>query len=126
MPKQMPFEKRCKEALKSVESFAKTANNWGEIHNMFLGIGGKMFEFFPEASERTKFSGTEEYKQIKQIMSDAPEGVPDMPRDQVSGKFVVRLPVSLHAALVREAKEEGVSLNQLCEVKLAVQLRAVV
>ena len=43
-----------------------------------------------------------------------------------SGRFVVRLPVSLHAALEREAKAEGVSLNQLVVAKLAAQLRDVV
>jgi len=40
-----------------------------------------------------------------------------------SGKFVVRLPRSLHAALIAEAEREGVSLNQLCVAKLAVQLQ---
>lgn len=39
-----------------------------------------------------------------------------------SGRFVVRLPKSLHAALEREAAAEGVSLNQLVVVKLSVGL----
>ena len=39
-----------------------------------------------------------------------------------SGKFLVRLPVSLHAGLEREARREGVSLNQLVVAKLAVAL----
>ncbi|MCK5641721.1 MAG: toxin-antitoxin system HicB family antitoxin, partial [Gammaproteobacteria bacterium] len=39
-----------------------------------------------------------------------------------SGKFVVRLPRSLHAALENEAEVEGTSLNQLVVTKLAVQL----
>jgi site-specific DNA-methyltransferase (adenine-specific) len=39
-----------------------------------------------------------------------------------SGKFVVRLPRSLHAALEREADAENTSLNQLVVTKLAVQL----
>ena len=42
--------------------------------------------------------------------------------EQESGCFIVRLPQSLHAALEREAEQEGVSLNQLVVVKLAVQL----
>ena len=36
------------------------------------------------------------------------------------------LPRSVHAALLAEAKAEGVSLNQLCVSKLVAQLRAVV
>jgi hypothetical protein len=39
-----------------------------------------------------------------------------------SGRFVVRRPHSLHAALEREAIAEGVSLNQLVVAKLAVGL----
>jgi predicted HicB family RNase H-like nuclease len=38
----------------------------------------------------------------------------------------VRIPKSLHAALLAEAEAEGISLNQLCLTKLAVQLRAAV
>ena len=37
----------------------------------------------------------------------------------VSGKFVVRLPKSLHYKLIQEAKAEGVSLNQYALFKLA-------
>lgn len=37
-----------------------------------------------------------------------------------SGKFVVRLPKSLHQRLVIEADKEGVSLNQLALYKLAL------
>lgn len=43
-----------------------------------------------------------------------------------SGKFVVRLPKSLHAALIAEAEAEGVSLNTLIVTKCSVRLRSVV
>jgi predicted HicB family RNase H-like nuclease len=36
-----------------------------------------------------------------------------------SGKFLVRLPVALHAELQRVAEEQGVSLNQLVTALLA-------
>ena len=39
-----------------------------------------------------------------------------------SGRFVVRLPRTLHAALEREAASEGTSLNQLVVAKLAARL----
>jgi predicted HicB family RNase H-like nuclease len=44
----------------------------------------------------------------------------------VNGAISVRLPRSVHAALLAEAEAEGVSLNQLCLSKLVAQLRAVV
>jgi antitoxin HicB len=39
--------------------------------------------------------------------------------EEYSGKFVVRVPRSLHRQLVEEAEREGVSLNQLVNVALA-------
>jgi antitoxin HicB len=39
--------------------------------------------------------------------------------DDYSGKFVVRVPKSLHRRMVQEAEREGVSLNQLINVALA-------
>ncbi len=43
------------------------------------------------------------------------------PRQQIeySGKFVLRVPRSLHRQLVETAEAEGVSLNQLCSTLLA-------
>jgi predicted RNase H-like HicB family nuclease len=40
--------------------------------------------------------------------------------DNYSGKFVVRLPKTLHARLAIEAEKEGVSLNQYALYKLSV------
>ena len=42
-----------------------------------------------------------------------PRWRPDEPVPDVSGKFVQRLPKSLHAKLTERAKKEGVSLNTL-------------
>ncbi|GAB6155476.1 type II toxin-antitoxin system HicB family antitoxin [Desulfosporosinus burensis] len=39
--------------------------------------------------------------------------------DKFSGKFVIRLPKSLHARLAMEAEKEGVSLNQYTLYKLS-------
>ncbi len=41
------------------------------------------------------------------------------PISTYSGKFIVRVPRSLHARLAREAKAQGVSLNQWAASKLA-------
>jgi antitoxin HicB len=41
------------------------------------------------------------------------------PEEEYSGKFVVRVPRSLHRQLVEEAERDGVSLNQFVNVALA-------
>ena len=53
-------------------------------------------------------------------------GLIDGAQPTKSGRFVVRLPKTLHAALEREAIAEGTSLNQLVLAKLAVQLSTLV
>jgi antitoxin HicB len=50
------------------------------------------------------------------------EGIPipePRPDEDYSGKFVVRVPRSLHRELVQRAEQEGVSLNQYINVALA-------
>lgn len=50
------------------------------------------------------------------------EGIPipePAPDEDYSGKFVVRLPRSLHRQLAQTAEREGVSLNQFVNVALA-------
>lgn len=60
----------------------------------------------------------EGYFEVKQE-NNLPIPVPET-SDKYSGKFVVRLPKSLHQRLVIEAEKEGVSLNQLALYKLAL------
>jgi len=52
--------------------------------------------------------------ELYESLNEAMEGYID------SGKFVVRLPKSLHQRLAIEADKEGVSLNQLALYKLAL------
>ncbi len=59
----------------------------------------------------------EGYIQVK-IDNDLPIPVPAA--EGYSGKFVVRIPKTLHQRLVIEAEKEGVSLNQLALYKLAL------
>lgn len=53
------------------------------------------------------------------LESGLPIPIPET-ANNYSGKFVVRLPKSLHQRLVMEAEKEGVSLNQLALYKLAL------
>jgi hypothetical protein len=80
-------------------------------------------------SERTAFAQTKECKQIFALLDDLPQpAIKDFGTllATANGAISVRLPRSVHAALLAEAKAEGVSLNQLCLSKLVAQLRAVI
>lgn len=99
--------------------------NWADISNaLFDPEEGLLARAYPNTEDRKAFVQTNEYRAIRQIVSDAMKqsGVIDGANPEKSGKFVVRLPKTLHGALEQEANREGVSLNQLVVTKLAVKL----
>jgi HicB family len=91
---------------------------------LFNPVDGLVARAYTTREARDAFVKTEEYKRIRQLVTDAVErhGLVEGATPKKSGRFVVRLPISLHAALEREAASEGVSLNQLVLAKLAVGL----
>src|SRR5205823_11781057 len=95
-----------------------------EPNNAIYGPGGPFARLFPTAKDRVAFAKSEESRQIDQLIDGLPEPPVGPQRREYSGKFNVRVPKSLHAALACEAEAEGVSLNQLVVAKLALHLQA--
>lgn len=120
---------KARQALAFAQQRAAKATDWTELSNALFGLGGKATELFAAESERIAFCRTEEYKEILALMDNLPhppaKGFIDMVAS-ANGAISVRLPRSVHAALLAEAKAEGVSLNQLCVAKLIAQLQTVV
>jgi len=72
----------------------------------------------PEEALKNIREAMEGYLEVKLEHSDPiPEPVPE--EEAYSGKFVVRIPKSLHRRLAIEAQREGVSLNQYVLYKLS-------
>jgi hypothetical protein len=120
---------RAREVLAFAEQQAGENADWLELSNALFGPGGKATVAFPTERERTAFCKTEEYRRLLALMDRLPApAVKEVVELAASanGAISVRLPRSVHAALLAEAKAEGVSLNQLCLSKLVAQLRAVV
>lgn len=117
---------RFREALEFTQDRAKQCETWIELSNAVFGIGGKFSELFRTQSERVQFARSDEYAKIQELIGSlpGPGGSVDDEVASANGTMIVRGPKSLHAALIAEAKAEGVSLNQLCIAKLSVQLRA--
>jgi predicted HicB family RNase H-like nuclease len=78
---------------------------------------------FPTERDRKAFAKTAESQRIDELIDSLPEPRVGPQQREYSGKFNVRVPKSLHAALVTEAESEGVSLNQLVVAKLARHLQ---
>lgn len=80
------------------------------------GIGESPEEAFKELKIAFE-AGVEFYKEQQESMP-----IP-FSRRKYSGQFNVRVPSSLHESLVKEAKEENTSLNQLVLTLLASGLK---
>lgn len=120
---------KAREVLEFAEQRAGAVTDWLELSNALFGLDGKATLAFSTEAQRTAFSKTQEYKRILALMNGLPtpavKEIIDLTAS-ANGAISVRLPRSIHAALLTEARAEGVSLNQLCVSKLVAQLRAVV
>jgi predicted HicB family RNase H-like nuclease len=112
--------------LEAAQELARAAETWADLSNaLFDPEEGLLAKAFRRREDREKFVKTKEYKAIRQLVNDAKDRtglVEGATPKQKSGKFMVRLPKTLHAALEAEAADEGVSLNQLVVTKLAMSL----
>ena len=112
--------------LSHAREIAGSVKTWADLSNaLFDPEVGLISRAYPTREERAAFLRTEEYAKIRCLIDTATEHtglVEGAAPKEKSGKFVVRIPKSLHAALEEESGREGVSLNQLVVVKLAAQL----
>ncbi len=111
--------------LESAQAAAQVVETWADLSNaLFDPESGLIAKAYPTRAEREQFVQTEEYRAIRKLVDESRQrtGLVAGATPSKSGKLLVRLPKSLHAALEFEAVEEGVSLNQLVVAKLAWQL----
>jgi HicB family len=116
---------REQSVLDSAREISQSVENWADLSNaLFDPENGLVARAYPTRAERERFIRTKEYRAIRGLIHATREqsGLVGGAMPSKSGKFVVRVPKSLHAALESEAQREGVSLNQLVVAKLAVQL----
>lgn len=125
------IDARAKALLEFARQLAGNGGmDWLKANNLVFGPGGKAAELFPSRADRVALAGLPVFDQINAALGSLPTPKPTRGRagvkspESASGKILVRVPKSMHAQLLREAEAEGVSLNQLCVAKLALQLGA--
>jgi len=116
------------EILSEGRRLADRCKTWADLSNaLFDPLDGLVAKTYPDPEDRHAFRKTDAYVALHDLVEDKMRevGVVAGAEPKKSGRFVVRLPRSMHAALEKEATVEGTSLNQLVLAKLAVQLRSV-
>ena len=123
------MKKTPQDLLAAVRVEAAVAETWADLSNfVFDPEEGILAGVYKTEAERRAFVKSPEFKEIRRVIDDVRKrnGLIDGATPKKSGKFVVRLPRSLHAALEAEAEREGVSLNQLVVAKLSVSMAQMV
>ena len=116
---------KAERILASASDAASAAENWADLSNtLFDPVEGLVAKAYPTREERESFVKSKEYRAIRRLVDEATErsGLVAGAKPKKSGRFVVRVPSSLHEALEAESVGEGVSLNQLVLTKLAIQM----
>jgi site-specific DNA-methyltransferase (adenine-specific) len=114
--------------VEEARSLANQADSWVTFSNALSDPeNGLIAKTFPKPRERQAFFNSPQYEEINQILLDLIKrlGLTKGPTSSKSGKFLVRVPKTVHQALEIEAELEGVSLNQLAASKLAASIRQV-
>ena len=120
----MDYKDKAISTLETAKRLSSKTKSWIEFSSqVFSPHGGIIAKAFPSDAEREAFTKSDEYGQIHELQLQLMKkyGIANNVATK-SGKFVIRLPKTLHSSLEIEADREGVSLNQLAVSKLSVSL----
>jgi predicted HicB family RNase H-like nuclease len=115
--------------LAEARRLAERSKTWADLSNaLFDPLDGLVAKQIKDASDRAVFRKSDAYGQLHELIEQKMRqtGVIAGAEPKKSGRFVVRLPKTMHAALEQEAAAEGTSLNQLVLAKLAARLSTLV
>jgi len=121
----MSIEKKSNRVLEQARQLAEKASSWAEFSGALFDYStGLVPKTFPDEMERQVFFDSKQYEEINLLLIGLMKkfGVVNGSHTTKSGRFVVRVPKTIHHKLEIEAKTEGVSLNQLAVTKLSLPL----
>lgn len=116
---ELPFYQKPLEALRLAQEAFTQTGYWVAFFRAVLGPEGVVPQLFPTEPEREYFASTREYAEIHKMLaalrsSDTEKAEVVEPQKMLT----IRIPKSLRAALVEEAKQRGVSMNKLVISKM--------
>src|SRR5438552_11001040 len=109
----MTLQEKSEDLLSKAKELAGHVKTWSEFSNrIFAQDEGLVAKVFPRMTDRRAFYNLPQYEEINQILLSLMKrfGVSEGVMPSKSGKFLVRLPKTIHTVLEVEAQQEGVSL----------------
>jgi hypothetical protein len=121
----MTFNDKADRIVEQAKALVPTVNTWADFATSVFGRDGLIASALPDEAERQMFLDSPQYKALSQMRLQLIKkfGAEKGGTPEKSGRFLVRIPKSLHLMLEVEAKREGVSLNQLAVSKLTLPLK---
>jgi predicted HicB family RNase H-like nuclease len=120
---EMPLSEKHSANEREVHRQAKALytqkTDWVTFYREILGVNGIVRQMFPSRIELEKFEQTKAYEDIQRMLTKLRRTrVVTARPDETTRVITVRLPKSLHEALMTEAYEHHTSMNKLCISKL--------
>ena len=116
-----------KHILENLAKAARSCESWADFSNDIFSSTGLLAQLLPDRETRAQFlKSKENMRQIRVLWDDTVNRhgfIEGAQPKRKSAAVLLRIPVSLHRELKKEALEEGTSLNQLMLLKLASQLK---
>lgn len=107
------------EVQRAAETLYAGAGSWVTFYRQVLGLEGVVRRTFHTRHSLSEFEQTEAYQNIQRMLRKLRQRGPvPSANGEATHVITVRLPKSLHEALVEEAHEHRTTLNKLCISKL--------
>jgi predicted HicB family RNase H-like nuclease len=106
-----------------IQHYAKTLyaakTDWVTFYREILGVNGAARKAFPTRQSLAEFEQSKAYRDIQRMLTRLRrKGAAVTNPDETTRVITVRLPKSLHQALIADAHEHCTSMNKLCISKL--------
>jgi len=113
------FENRCKQVIDCVAEFFGAAPTWTAFYREALGKDGIVACVFPDEQGYNAFMQSPEYFQVLEMLAALrARNLPENDPTEAQRMITIRLPMSLHDSICREANELQVSVNSLCITRM--------
>jgi predicted HicB family RNase H-like nuclease len=112
-------DRREEDIQQTAESLYSQGTDWATFFRETLGLCGVVRRNYPTRESMAEFEQTQAYLEIQRMLTRLRrKGPPAKEEEDPTKVITVRLPKSIHDALLVEAHEHRTSMNKLCISKL--------